>query len=76
MPEPTRPPTMRAVSTGPSSRTSDSETTRPMNIFPPKASSEYAVWMASTMPVKSAVMPVIETDLTPTSSIWCMTSTE
>ena len=29
MPEPTRPPTMSAVRTGPSSRTSESETTRP-----------------------------------------------
>ena len=40
MPEPTRPPTMRAVSTGPSSRTSERDTTRPMKAFPPKASSE------------------------------------
>ena len=40
IPEPTRPPTISAVSTGPSSRTSDSDTTRPTNIFPPKASSE------------------------------------
>ena len=40
MPEPTRPPTISAVSTGPSSRTSESDTTRPTNILPPKASSE------------------------------------
>ncbi len=40
MPEPTRPPTMRAVNTGPSSRTSERDTTRPMKAFPPKASSE------------------------------------
>ena len=40
MPEPTRPPTISAVNTGPSSRTSESDTTRPTNILPPKASSE------------------------------------
>ncbi len=76
MPEPTRPPTMSAVSTGPSSRTSESDTTRPTNILPPNASSEYAVCRASTMPVKSAVIPVIATDFTPSSSICRMTSVE
>ena len=40
IPEPTRPPTMSAVSTGPSSRTSERATTRPTNTFPPKAASE------------------------------------
>ena len=74
--EPTRPPTMRAVSTGPSSRTSESDTTRPMNCLPPNASSEYADCSASTMPVKSAVIPVIESDFTPSSSIWWRTSEE
>ncbi len=76
MPEPTRPPTMSAVRTGPSSRTSERATTRPTNCFPPNASSEYAVCSASTMPVKSAVMPVIDTDFTPSSSIWVSSSAE
>ena len=37
IPEPTRPPTMSAVKTGPSSRTRDKETTRPTKSFPPNA---------------------------------------
>ncbi len=37
MPEPTRPPTISAVSTGPSSRTSDRATTSPMYSLAPKA---------------------------------------
>ena len=36
MPAPTRPPTMSAVSTGPSSRTSDSDTTLPTYSLAPK----------------------------------------
>ena len=40
IPAPTRPPTMSDINTGPSSRTSESETTLPMNSFPPNCSSE------------------------------------
>ena len=76
MPEPTRPATMSAVRIGPSSRTSERATTRPTNCFPPNASSEYAVCRARTPPVTNAVMPVIESDLTPSSSIWLSTSVE
>ena len=40
IPEPTRPPTISAVRTGPSSRTNETATTRPVNILPPNAASE------------------------------------
>ena len=40
MPAPTRPPTISDISTGASSRTSESETTLPMKSFPPKSASE------------------------------------
>ena len=56
MPAPTRPPTISAISTGASSRMSESETTLPMNSAPPNSASEYAVCSASTIPMKSEVM--------------------
>jgi len=40
IPAPTRPPTISDMSTGASSRTSESETTLPMKSFPPNSASE------------------------------------
>ena len=68
MPAPTLPPTMRDIITGASSRTSDSDTTLPMNIFTPNSSSEYAVCNASTIPMNSDVIATIDSDRTPICS--------
>ena len=55
MPAPTRPPTMRAVSTGPSSRTSEKATTSPMYSLAPNSARVWAVCSARTMPVNRAM---------------------
>ena len=56
---------MSDIITGASSRTSESDTTLPMNNFPPKSSSEYAVCSARTIPMKSDVMATIDSERTP-----------
>ena len=65
IPAPTRPATISAARTGPSSRTIDNAMMSPTNVCPPYLPREYAVWIASTMPVNSRVRFVMVSDRTP-----------
>ena len=70
MPEPTRPATINAASTGPSSRTSETDTSDPVNPIAPKVVSVDAIWRVRTAPVKKPVSMMMVSEPTPTRSIW------
>src|SRR5438270_7404986 len=59
MPLALRPATINPVSTGPSSRTIDNETSCPVNDSAPNLASEFALCKASTAPVKNPVSTTI-----------------
>ena len=68
MPEPTRPATIRPVSTGPSSFTIDALTSRPTIERAPNWSSVMPDCSASTMPVKMPVSSTTVSDPMPIAS--------
>ena len=74
MPLALRPATIRLVSTGPSSRTMEMETSCPVKESAPKRASELAVCRASTAPVKKPVRTTMGSEPTPMMSICCRMS--
>ena len=74
MPEALRPATIRPVSTGPSSRTMESETSCPVSDRAPKRARELALCSASTMPVNMPVSTTTGTEPTPILSACCRVS--
>ena len=74
MPEALRPETIRPVSTGPSSRTMESETSCPVSDSEPKRSSVFEVCRASTAPVKKPVSTTMGSEPTPMRSACIMVS--
>src|SRR2546426_10574784 len=63
--EPARPVTMRAASTGPSSRISDNATAGPRNASDPKRESVKKICSPSTIPVKAPVNKMISSERKP-----------
>src|ERR1700722_2187243 len=74
MPEEFRPATINPVSTGPSSRTMEVETSWPIRVMEPKRCSVFAVCSARTPPVKNPVSTTIGRDPTPIRSACCTMS--
>ncbi len=68
MPEALRPETIRPVSTGPSSRTMESETSCPVSESEPKRDRVLEVCRASTAPVKKPVKITMGSEPTPIRS--------
>ena len=66
---PTRPVTMRAVSTGESSRVKESATTLPTKFSAWNRAKPLYVWSAMTMPVKRVVRNTTGIESTPTRTI-------
>ena len=74
MPLALRPATIRPVSTGPSSRTMESETSCPVKDKAPKRAREFALCKASTAPVKKPVSMTMGSDPAPIMSACSMVS--
>src|SRR4051812_47428240 len=68
MPDEFRPATIRLVSTGPSSRTMEVETSWPTSVIDPKRCNVLEVCSASTAPVKKPVNTTIGSEPTPIKS--------
>ncbi len=70
MPEPMRPPTVSAVSTGPSSRKSVNTTTLPTVCWMPKRAMKKANCRVITSPAKTAVRVAMESERAPSATTW------
>ena len=74
MPDEFRPATMRLVSTGPSSRTMEVDTSCPTSVIDPNRCKVFDVCSASTAPVKKPVRTTMGSEPTPMKSACCTMS--